>query len=236
MELYFIRHAQSENNALWAETGSDLGRKVDPELTELGIKQAYLLADFLAAGNRDFLPGNGSGFNLTHLYSSLMVRAVMTGTIAAKRLGIPLQGWQEIHERGGIYQEDDETGEQTCLPGMDREYFTNKFPDFVLPDNFIETGWWDSRPVEGPPDCYQRAEVFLSGLVEKHGGTEDRVGIISHGGFYNDLLWALFGYPYHPGVWFLMYNTAITRVDFEGERRRVAYNNRMDHLPSDLVS
>ena len=33
MRFYFIRHAQSENNRLWAETGTAEGRRIDPTLT-----------------------------------------------------------------------------------------------------------------------------------------------------------------------------------------------------------
>jgi broad specificity phosphatase PhoE len=32
MQLYYIRHAQSENNDLWDRTGSDQGRSEDPKL------------------------------------------------------------------------------------------------------------------------------------------------------------------------------------------------------------
>ena len=47
MRLYYIRHAQSENNALWDQTGSDEGRKHDPSLTELGWEQAMRAAHFV---------------------------------------------------------------------------------------------------------------------------------------------------------------------------------------------
>ena len=36
MRLYFIRHGQSENNALYTATGSDRERVDDPKLTEIG--------------------------------------------------------------------------------------------------------------------------------------------------------------------------------------------------------
>ncbi|HLV36213.1 MAG TPA: histidine phosphatase family protein, partial [Spirillospora sp.] len=46
MEVYLIRHGQSVNNAL----GSPAGRSHDPELTEIGFRQAEILAAHLADG------------------------------------------------------------------------------------------------------------------------------------------------------------------------------------------
>ena len=47
MQLYFIRHGQSENNARWMSTGSHRWRSEDPGLTEVGQQQAEILAQFL---------------------------------------------------------------------------------------------------------------------------------------------------------------------------------------------
>ena len=49
MHLYIIRHAQSANNELYATTGGSKGRQADPPLTELGHRQAQVLARALAA-------------------------------------------------------------------------------------------------------------------------------------------------------------------------------------------
>jgi 2,3-bisphosphoglycerate-dependent phosphoglycerate mutase len=72
MQLYFIRHAQSSNNALYDQAGGSSRRSEDPELTETGIRQAELVAEFLcrpklAYTNNHRDPQNLGGFNLTHL-------------------------------------------------------------------------------------------------------------------------------------------------------------------------
>jgi 2,3-bisphosphoglycerate-dependent phosphoglycerate mutase len=241
MHLYFIRHAQSENNAKWEGSGSDYGRTEDPELTELGLQQASILAEHLLKGNpRGGRKTEGSvkgGFGITHLYSSLMVRSVRTGALISTRIGIPLHGWEEIHERGGIYLDDPQTGEARCLPGKGRAYFEANYPNFVLPPTFTDKGWWNERPVERPEDCLARARAFIHGLREKHGGTSDRVAIVSHGGFYNDLLYELLGLSSGNGTWFWMFNTAISRIDFRGNNEiALVYQNRTDHLPEDLIT
>jgi len=102
MQLYFIRHGQSENNALWMSTGSYKGRGEDPGLTAVGRQQAEILAQFLRRADstlrQPFDFQNVAGFGTTHLYSSLMVRAVATGTIIADALDLPLAAWEDLHE------------------------------------------------------------------------------------------------------------------------------------------
>jgi bisphosphoglycerate-dependent phosphoglycerate mutase len=76
MQLYIIRHGQSVNNALWSTTGSNENRVEDPELTEMGKRQAELVADYLACtpSSEIRLPygvpygTNFGGFSLTNLY------------------------------------------------------------------------------------------------------------------------------------------------------------------------
>jgi 2,3-bisphosphoglycerate-dependent phosphoglycerate mutase len=240
MQLYFIRHAQSANNALWTATRSDEGRSEDPELTSMGEKQASALADFLAQGSPVGGLGHddesAQGFGLTHIYASLMVRSVRTGAIAAKRLGLVLHGLQEIHERGGIYLRSYNSQEDKCLPGNDRDFFSTHFPDFVLPEGFIDSGWWDSRPVETSEECQARAANFIQQLHEKHGGTQAQVAVISHGGFYNDFLNTLLSLPHDENHWFSMYNTGITRIDFRDSKNVLVYQNRVEHLSAKMIT
>lgn len=240
MRLFFIRHAQSVNNALAAQNGSFQDRSEDPELTDLGYRQAEKLAQFLKSGNPfggSFQKeASGSGFNLTHLYTSLMIRSVATGAILAEQIEVPLAAWEDIHERGGIFIEDYATGELVGRPGKDRVYFEKHFPQLELPAVLGENGWWNGRPFEADEQVPERARDFLKALLRKHGGRSDRVGIISHGGFYNDFLRVLLGLPPDIEIWFEMFNAAITRIDFAEEGTRIIYHNRMDYLPPELVS
>src|SRR5215213_7908064 len=99
MQLYFIRHGQSANNALWDNTGGSKGRSEDPELTEVSRRQAALLAQYLSE--------NGNRFGFTHLYTSLMIRSVETAIAVGQSLNLPVHAWEDIHESGGIYQDQD---------------------------------------------------------------------------------------------------------------------------------
>jgi 2,3-bisphosphoglycerate-dependent phosphoglycerate mutase len=239
MQFYFIRHSQSENNALW-ECSTDYAkvRSEDPGLTEVGQQQAEFLAQFLqdsAIAVHDSDPQNIAGFGITHLYSSLMVRAVATGTIIAKTLDLPLVAWEDLHERGGIYTEDEQTGEYIGQAGKNRAYFEAHYPHFLLPDSLGEAGWWN-RPFEEPEQSFTRAQRFLRDLMERHGQTDDRVAVVSHGGFYNYLLAAILNLPDREGYRFVLNNAAISRIDFNDERIGLVYLNRLGFLPKELIT
>jgi 2,3-bisphosphoglycerate-dependent phosphoglycerate mutase len=240
MQLYFIRHGQSENNALWLSTGSYDGRSEDPGLTEVGRQQSELLAQFLCQADSNMAVNGGgfqneAGFGVTHLYTSLMVRAVSTGTIIANALDLPLVAWEDLHEYGGIYLRDEQTDVPIGLPGRNRAYFEKHYPDLVLPDSLGEEGWWN-RPFEEPELRLPRAKRFLRDLMERHGHTEDRVAVVSHGGFFNYLLAAILNMPGREGYRFVINNAAISRIDFHDEDTWLIYLNRVDFLPKRLIT
>lgn len=245
MQLYMIRHAQSENNQLWAQTGSSNGRSPDPLLTEMGQQQAHYLAHHLARNwaqaDPDNDPHNRLGFNFTHLYSSLMVRAVATGGAIAERVNLPLVAWEIIHEFGGIYDHDHDTNARIGLPGPNRAYFEAAYPALVLPEGLGEAGWWGERPYEPLAQTMQRAQQFLAELLARH-GPEDRVAIVTHGGFFVAVLRTLFGFATLDNeegenrIWLHAHNTSITRLDFSEGRVDLLYLNRLDHLPTELIT
>ncbi len=224
MQFYFIRHGQSANNSLWDQTGSNHGRSEDAELTPVGCRQAELLARFL----RD------ADFGLTHLYSSLMVRAVATGSIIAETLDLPLVAWEDAHETGGIYLENEQTGECIGQPGKNRAYFETHYPRLILPEG-LEDGWWN-RPFETREQRPIRAQRFLQELLQRHGQSENRVAVVSHGGFYNYLVAAILRLPERDHVWFVLNNAAITRMDWCDQRVEMVYMNRTDFLPPELIT
>ncbi len=238
MQLYFVRHAQSANNRLYDETGTWNGRDADPELTEVGHRQAKLLAEHMACRPdvipvRDYV--NRGGFGITHVYSSLMVRALATGHYLAAALNLPLLIWEDLHELGGIFVIDSETGEQLGQPGKTPAELAARFPRALLPATLDAIGWWN-RPHETSDLQARRARRFVTELTERHGGTEDHVAVISHGGFYNSILAELLGMPAESRFWFSLNNTGITRFNFTEDGTALAYANRVEHLPAELIT
>jgi broad specificity phosphatase PhoE len=67
--------------------------------------------------------------------------------------------------------------------------------------------------------------------------SDERIAIVTHGDFSNGLLHALFNLAPERGVYYHHPNTAISRIDFQGDGRLdVRYVSRVDHLPPELIS
>ncbi len=240
MVLYFIRHAQSQNNALHERTGSSEGRSDDPELTQIGQQQVERLVDYLGEGCSQSYLDRGDdpvreGFGITHIYTSLMVRAVATAVAIGQRLDLPVYGWKDLHERGGVFVENTQTGERRGSLGKNRAYFEQHYPRLVLSDEVGENGWWN-RPFEEEDERRPRAKRVLRELLARHGGRDDQVVFVSHGGFYNSFLMALLGLPERSEIWFAINNAAITRIDFYPDAINLVYQNRLEHLPRSLIT
>jgi broad specificity phosphatase PhoE len=176
-----------------------------------------------------------------------MARAVATGYSIAEALDLPLLCWVDIHETGGMFSHDAETGGYRPEPGLTRDYLAANYPRLVLAEEVTETGWWN-RPFEPREDRAPRAQRVLAELLARHGDTDDEVVFVSHGGFINYLLKAILGTGdplpesaatsevSEPSLWFGIHNASLTRVDFKGAERFVAYVNRTDYLPADLIT
>jgi 2,3-bisphosphoglycerate-dependent phosphoglycerate mutase len=235
MRLYFIRHAQSTNNALFDSTGAEQGRSDDPELSNLGQRQAKLLAQHILETKSGLEPG---GFGLTHLYASPMVRAAHTASEISSVTGLRLHLWEDWHETGGIWL-DNADGERIGREGKNRSYLEQRFAGVHVPQSIGEAGWW-SRPAEPETEVTARAERVWKELLGRHGGTSDRVAVVSHGHFYVHVMASIFALEVGRGkIWWQKHNTAITRIDHlenQFESTQLVYQNQVSHLPADLIS
>ncbi len=237
VDLLLIRHAQSGNNLLWERTGASRGRSPDPEITDLGREQAAALARALADGHYGVRP--------THLYTSLMLRAVQTAAPIAESLDLPLIGHRESYEVYGPVEFDPEDPErQWPHPGTGRRQLGRVSPRLVWPDAGMSPdasqdtdGWW-SGPVERMDQVPDRARRVVAGLVEAHGGTGHLVALVTHGTFTQFLLRELLGITQMTG-WMGITNTAVSlfrSVAPADELTLAAWVNRFDHLAPDQVS
>jgi 2,3-bisphosphoglycerate-dependent phosphoglycerate mutase len=246
MELYFIRHGQSQNNANW--DNADYEESPDPALTEIGHEQAQLLAEFLKknqkiTNDKAWNVQNRYGFGLTHIYTSLMERAAFTAAPIAQVLDIPLITWKEIHEEGGIYSRGDKSN-IVGLSGRPRSFFMENFRTLTLPDDLDETGWWN-RPFEAEEERQPRADQVFAELLARHkdqeGQPQHRVALVSHGGFFVRLVCTILKLPWRQAAygmksWFILNNCSISRFDIYKEEINIAYLNRTDFLPDHLIT
>ena len=250
MRLLLIRHAESMNNRLYADTGASLGRHADPVLTELGHAQARALAEF-ARQDPTFQ-------GVTHLYASLTTRAVQTAAPLAAALGLPVQGLTAAHETGGLFLRSEE-GVPYAVPGRTHADLLRENGALLWPAD-LEAGAPWAGGFEAPDDeeaFGRRAALVLGELRARHeaprpegtgaegvgaGAPAEAAGcvaLITHGHFSQYLLRHLIG---HGGAYFRLYNTATTLLtlpapDAPSKWGPIAeWVNRFDHLAPEQVS
>jgi 2,3-bisphosphoglycerate-dependent phosphoglycerate mutase len=253
MQLYLIRHAQSQNNAIWLRGGNEPEERVsDPLITEEGHYQAITTAAYLASEfpdrpdtwHKDRVDStNRYGFGITHLYCSLMERSVQTACLIGAELGLPVVGIAEFHEAGGIYLKEVVDGKPQIriLHGRGGSYFAEHYPLLQPLEPIPEKGWWRGgreEHHERVPRTHRAIEI----IMERHRGSEDRVAVVTHGTFMNYLCRALMGISldrpedrrWEQYFWFN--NCSITRFGFSDSATELYYHNRCDHLPDDLIT
>jgi broad specificity phosphatase PhoE len=235
VELYLIRHGQSSNNAD-EETGKP--RVSEPPLTEVGREQARRVAERLkslewARVSYDEA-GAKRGQRLTRLYASPMLRTLETAEAIRRATGLVPHVWIDAHEAGGVWLDSGDGQGPVGMSGLGRAEMRERFPHFVLPAEVGEEGWWN-RPWEDAEGAYARAQR-VAGALRELAGTDERVGIVNHGGIGSYLIDALLGLPFTPQVRFRMNNTSICRLDVVPEGATLQFSNRTDHLSGELVT
>jgi 2,3-bisphosphoglycerate-dependent phosphoglycerate mutase len=244
--LYLIRHAQSTNNETWDGTPSHPGRESDPEITEVGHRQAQTLARHLAHPEAEprqipFASVEQTDYRLTHVYCSLMTRSVLTAGYVAEACGLELEALPDIFEQHGIYHLN-EKGVCEGLPGPGRDYFEQRFPQLTLPGDIDVEGWWN-RPYEEEQAFVERVGGVVDAIGRRLAGSDENIAMVSHGDFIDQFVNALMGvgrhrhnYDNHWVANWTFHNTSISRIDFVDGARNVVYLNRIDHLPNPLVT
>ncbi|GIV77250.1 histidine phosphatase family protein [Litorilinea aerophila] len=251
MKLFLIRHAESANNRLALDLGYDeymAQRYIDPPLTELGRRQAQMVAQHLADNQHPERPSEQSaapersGYGITHLYCSAMLRSLETAAPIGQALGLRPAIWIDIHEHGGMFRGNPRTGEGLeVAPGLNRRQIQEQFPDVLIPDEVTDEGWW-FQGYEDMPACYGRATRVARDLRRRaqelsNNEVEESVALVSHGTFIDSLIKALFNQIPAREFYYQHYNTAITRIDFMPDGvLLIRYINRIQHLPPDMVS
>ncbi len=225
MDVVLIRHAQSGNNLLWEQNGSSRGRSADPALTPLGLTQAQAVADAFAAGDYP---------RPTHLFTSLMLRAVQTAAPIADALDLPLIGHAETFEfYGPVEYDPDDPERRWHHPGAAGSTLQQLTPRLTLPDQAGEDGWW-AGPVEDEATCDARARRVVRDLILAH-GRDAVLALVTHGTFTQYLIRALLGVPTMTG-WLAIDNTAVSHFRQVEGLTVAAWINRVGHLRADQRS
>jgi broad specificity phosphatase PhoE len=247
--VLLIRHGQSANNMLAETHGHDYatymaGRVPEPPLSEIGHRQAELLAQQLDAAAQAFTPTQRLAWvtkehPIERVYVSPMLRAMQTARPISRVLGVTPQVWIDIHEHGGVFTGNPELGDVVGYPGLTRAEMAAQFPDYIVAEGVSDGGWWHGG-YEEMDVCYSRARRVAERLYALYEELEGKtIALVTHGTFLDALMHALFvpNEAYGNRVHFSHLNTAISRVDFgKGRRLALRYLNRVDHLEETMIT
>ncbi|MBI3743777.1 MAG: histidine phosphatase family protein [Chloroflexi bacterium] len=200
MELLLIRHGEAD--PIGVDGGGATYGDGAP-LTALGRRQAELLGKRLAA------------IGIDYLYASTVLRAKQTAEIAAPHVGKTVvldRAFREI-----------DTGQLRAAP---RENIQRFLKDLTA-KNGLFTLDFSSRGGEGPAELVKRASSAVHELVFERHGEEERVAVVTHGGFINAALCALMDVSFTGVMRFSVQNTAINtvRVVAKGHHLIVSVND-----------
>jgi len=237
MQLYIIRHAQSVNNAL----DDQRYRVSDPLLTEVGHRQAAMLAEHLAHGAGRFTPSTnptsatGGAYGITRLFCSPMMRALQTARPVSQALGLHPEIWVEIHEYGGIWLDHGDGSGIRGYPGLTREGIEAELPGCSIPEGVTEHGWW--RGAQEEPEPYLARAAWVVDTLHSWAARDERIAIVTHGAFIDGLLNTLLKVARVQPVYYHHDNTGITLIDFRrAGKLSIRFLNRLDHLPPEMVT
>lgn len=228
MHLLLIRHAQSENNAAAAQSveAYQQGRKPDPELTELGRRQAQALGKWI--GSVSPRP--------TKLYSSPMMRTIQTAAPIAEAFDLPITINDLIFERPGPVQVVD--GTETGHPGSPRSALSAITDRAVFPDSITEEGWRKAR-IETVSEAAERAGCIAQWIRRAH-KDDECIAIIAHGAIGSMVLLHLIAPQFAANLrnhaigsepqWVGLQNTSTSMIELHPNGYEIHWINRVDHL------
>jgi 2,3-bisphosphoglycerate-dependent phosphoglycerate mutase len=219
MDLYIIRHAESENNARPVEE-----RIHDPGLTPLGHRQAENLIKRLHP------------IEPTRILVSPFRRTLETIAPYLKKTGGVADTWIDLHEQGGVMRGVDETKFEG-RPGMTRDEIQAGFPYIQLSDEIDHTGWWKCRPYEAFDETTARADRVFEQIRGEFAHTQERVALITHGLFMRFLMSAFMNIPCAGYECFDNFtNTSVTKFSMTASRTLLALMNCVRHLPDHWIT
>ena len=166
MRVLFIRHGQSANNVLAESQGHDYaaymaGRLPEPPLSEIGHRQAELLAQQLATVTANPpAPSQRLGwvtreYPIERIYVSPMLRAMQTALPISRALSVAPEIWVDIHEHGGVFTGNPDLGDVIGYSGLTRTEMAERFATYRVVDGVNENGWWIGG-YEEMDACYSR--------------------------------------------------------------------------------
>lgn len=197
MNLLIIRHGQSEADILNVIEG-----RADFELTELGKRQASLMADWVI-----------SNFKIDKIYSSPLKRAKQTAGFLSVKAGIEVS-----------YDDDLMEFQNGLIAGLSKEEADEKYPEPSI--KYPHTVLYN---MESMIQFRMRAETALSKIINEN-DLDSTIAIVGHGGIISKLLNSFLELPVNSQVLFSTGDTGIHHLQIRNRLRRIIFANSQMHL------
>ncbi len=222
MQLYLIRHAESENNARPPHL-----RVEDPAITAIGRLQCECLASWIKT------------LSIDHLITSPFLRTLQTTRYVTDINPTDVQIWHDVFERGGCFRGHgpDATEGGIGLGRTDVIRHVVAEPNRCVVDPTIdESGWWGGKARETDQEAETRAIKVVKRFAATFGSSGQTVVAIIHADFKRALMAEMLGGTADPTIFGALRNTGITKLDFDGDRWMIDWFNSVSHLPAELVT
>ena len=213
MELYLIRHGQSQNNARPEKL-----REEDPSLTEDGRRQADHLAEWI------------HHLRLTRLITSPFLRTLETTAHLCKRLDLIPEVRVDLHELGGCVA-GPRIRALKGRPGMTRSQIEDRYPGIKVATDIDEQGWWRCKPYEAYSLARRRAALLLRRTRDEFGQSSERVAYVTHAD-----IEVVFLEQFHDEPLECPWHTSVSRIAISPRETRLADYNLVEHLPAELMT
>ena len=206
MQLYLVRHGQSQNNL-----GQTSAHNVP--MTSVGEEQIGLAANELATMRFDAI------------YCSPLHRALQTATILHVRLKNKPITHPMFSEVGFSWGE----------PDASREQLESTYPNVIFDESITERGWAPMNH-ETEDEAYERASRVIHFLCERHPAEDSCVLMVSHGRFGSILIGYLVGTGPRGYALFSQHNGAISGVEIADAGVKLRFLNATPHLQGKLLT
>ncbi|WP_017186108.1 histidine phosphatase family protein [Alkalibacillus haloalkaliphilus] len=196
MELLIVRHGQSVADIENRHEG-----RADFPLTDLGKEQAEKLATWMS-----------SHYEIDHIISSPLKRALLTAESIAERVGISVEQDRALMEwnNGELAGElKSEAKEKYPLPKEGRK----RHDEFYNCESMI--------------NFRARVEIFWSKLMEAEA---ERIAIVAHGGTINMLFQSFLNLPMDTNVTLHTGDTGVHLWQFKDGKNIIKFSNSQVHL------
>jgi broad specificity phosphatase PhoE len=206
LKLFLIRHGESQGNASRQWQGW-----LDVPLTERGREQAQRLAAWLERWSVE------QSEPIAAVHSSTLIRAYQTASFLARRCGVPLVLDKRLRERN-----------IGALEGLMWPEVEARYPELARIIRQREA----IPALPGGESPFQLAERVWQAVEDiAHGRAQgESVAVVSHGGALNAYFNRLLGRGDDMPFLFRLDNTALSIVEIQDARRRIALVNGLYHL------